>query len=206
MAILDFNYFPDERYIRGITNKDIETNERYEKFDLKDIYFIELRKFNKELKFITNTLDRWVTFLTKASFFEKDNIPPELAVDPEVSEAVERLDIMYLNEKEQEIYEAEEKFRRDQYEIMRTAISKANRKGMEEGLKEGMEKGRKEGMEKGVKKGLKEGMEKGRKEGIEIGVEKGKIETAKNLLKNGVSVDIIKSSTGLSEEDIESLR
>ncbi|PID82175.1 MAG: transposase, partial [Clostridiales bacterium] len=118
-------------------------------------------------------------------------------VDPEVSEAVERLDIMYLNEKEQEIYEAEEKFRRDQYEIMRTAISKANRKGMEEGLKEGMEKG--------VKKGLKEGMEKGRKEGIEEGKKSEKIEIAKSLL-DILDVDTIAEKTGLSIEEVNGLK
>ncbi|PIE80803.1 MAG: hypothetical protein CSA15_01475 [Candidatus Delongbacteria bacterium] len=47
----------------------------------------------------------------------------------------------------------------------------------------------------------KQGIEKGREEGkLE-----GKVEIARNLLKNGVSLDIVKSSTGLTDEEIKSL-
>jgi len=44
---------------------------------------------------------------------------------------------------------------------------------------------------------LERGLEQGRKEE--------KIETAKNLLKNGISLEIIMKSTGLSEEELNSL-
>ncbi|MBN2835300.1 MAG: Rpn family recombination-promoting nuclease/putative transposase, partial [Candidatus Delongbacteria bacterium] len=84
IAILDFNYFPDERYKRGITYKDIDTDERYENFNLSDIYFIELKKFGKDLKHLTDTLDRWITFLNKAHEYNRNNIPKELSVDIDV--------------------------------------------------------------------------------------------------------------------------
>ncbi|MBN1971497.1 MAG: Rpn family recombination-promoting nuclease/putative transposase, partial [Candidatus Delongbacteria bacterium] len=75
IAILDFNYFSDDRYKRGITYKDIDTNERYGNFNLSDIYFIELKKFGKDLKHLTDTLDRWITFLNKAHEYNRNNIP-----------------------------------------------------------------------------------------------------------------------------------
>ncbi len=55
-----------------------------------------------------------------------------------------------------------------------------------------------------------EGREEGRKEGLQEGIEKGKveekIEIAKNLLKLGLEIEFIKKSTGLSEQEINSLQ
>ncbi len=48
--------------------------------------------------------------------------------------------------------------------------------------------------------------EEGRKEGLQEGIEKGKIEIAKNLLKLGLEIEVIKKSTGLSEQEIKSLQ
>ena len=51
-----------------------------------------------------------------------------------------------------------------------------------------------------------EGIEKGIEKGIEQGENKKSIEIAKALLKNNVDIDIIINSTGLSKEEIESLK
>ncbi|MDD3527737.1 MAG: Rpn family recombination-promoting nuclease/putative transposase [Bacteroidales bacterium] len=53
---------------------------------------------------------------------------------------------------------------------------------------------------------MKNSIDTALEEGEMKGIIKGKIEVAKNLLKNGISIDIISASTGLSKEDIESLR
>jgi predicted transposase/invertase (TIGR01784 family) len=54
------------------------------------------------------------------------------------------------------------------------------------------------------------GEARGREEGIQIGEargrEEGKIAIAKNLLRAGLSIEIISQSTGLSKEQIESLK
>jgi len=42
-------------------------------------------------------------------------------------------------------------------------------------------------------------------EGVKEGVEKRNVEIAKELKKNGVSIEIIIKSTGLSEEEVNSL-
>ncbi|MCU0290114.1 MAG: Rpn family recombination-promoting nuclease/putative transposase, partial [Acidobacteria bacterium] len=110
ISLLDFIYFPDDkRYHRIVSPRDIETHEKIPGLDFMDLHFVELKKFTKDLKELHTTLDRWVTFLNNAYKYEKDNIPPELLVEKELKKAIEKLDVMYLNAKEREFYEAEQK-------------------------------------------------------------------------------------------------
>lgn len=53
-----------------------------------------------------------------------------------------------------------------------------------------------------IEGGEKRGIQKGRKEWILEGI----TETAKKLLSNNVSIDIISASTGLSLDEIKSLK
>jgi predicted transposase/invertase (TIGR01784 family) len=50
------------------------------------------------------------------------------------------------------------------------------------------------------------GMEKGMEYGMEKGIEKGKADVARNFLKMGLPLDQIAQGTGLSVEEISSLR
>ena len=54
--------------------------------------------------------------------------------------------------------------------------------------------------------GYRDGLSQGKEEGISQGKIESKKEIAKNLLKNKVDISIIASSTGLSEEEINSLK
>ena len=60
--------------------------------------------------------------------------------------------------------------------------------------------------ERGKKEGEKRGIEKGKKEGIKEGKKRAKIEIAKSLLQAKVNIDIIVISTGLTIEEIKSLK
>ncbi len=106
--------------------------------DYMELHFVELKKFKKELSEINSSLDRWITFLNNAYKYEKDKIPEELAADSEVKKAIEQLDVMYLNEKEREYYEAEQKAIRDRAAIMQSAFNKGEKKGIEMGIEEGV--------------------------------------------------------------------
>ncbi len=137
ISLLDFIYFPgDHRYHRIVSPRDIETHEKIAGLDFMDLHFVELKKFTKELKELRTTLDRWVTFLNNAYKYEKDNIPSELLVEKEVKKAIEKLDVMYLSEKEREYYEAEQKAFRDRAEALRTAKAEGIKEGITEGIKE----------------------------------------------------------------------
>jgi len=114
ISIIDFNYFIDEtgkeRYHRNIGLTDLETNEKYEQTDGLSLHFIELQKFKTELKYVKTTLDRWLTFLNNAHKYSKDTLPEQLANDNEIKTAMQELEVMNFDEKEQEYYEAQEKF------------------------------------------------------------------------------------------------
>jgi len=186
ISILDFDYFrEDERYHRIIRPLDIDTKNGYEELDFMELHFLELKKFKTDIKHIKTALERWAIFLSKAYEFDKNNIPEELAGDEAVKSALEKLEIMYLDKEEFELYEAEQKAIWDEKEKVRTALEKGLRKGKAEGLQEGMEKGKAEGLQEGEKKA--------------------KLEIAKNLL-DVLDNETIAQKTGLTAEEIESLR
>lgn len=125
--ILDFNYLEEKDFhnVYGIYNR--KSGE--ELSDIFDMHFIELNKFNKDFKDLKTTLDRWTAFLNKAYEIDKDNVPEELAIDESVKKAIEKLDVMYLDKEEREIYENDLKRLR----IQKAEIKAAERKGREEG-------------------------------------------------------------------------
>jgi predicted transposase/invertase (TIGR01784 family) len=151
--ILDFNYLDEKDFHNsyGIYNR----KSYKELSDIFDMHFIELEKFNKDYKDIKTALDRWTAFLNKAYEIDKDNIPPELAVDKEVRKAIETLDIMYLNKEERELYENDLKLLR----VQKSEIKAAERKGLEKGLEKGIEKGIEEGLKKTARNLITKGLD-----------------------------------------------
>jgi len=112
ISLINFNYFVDdegqERYHRRIGLTDLDTGKIYEQTDGLELIFVELKKFQKELPEIHSTLERWITFLNKAHEYSKDNLPKELATE-EIIKAMEELEVMYFNEKEQEHFESQQR-------------------------------------------------------------------------------------------------
>ena len=72
----------------------------------------------------------------------------------------------------------------------------------DQGYRDGLSQGKAEGKAEG----RIEGFSQGKEEGISQGKIESKKEIAKNLLKNRVDISIIASSTGLTEEEINSLK
>jgi predicted transposase/invertase (TIGR01784 family) len=63
-----------------------------------------------------------------------------------------------------------------------------------------------EGEHKGKLEGIIEGERKGKLEGIIEGELKGKLEVARNLLSNRVPLDVVLKSTGLSRDEIQTMK
>ena len=80
----------------------------------------------------------------------------------------------------------------------------------DQGYRDGLSQGKAEGKAEGFSQGKAEGKAEGISEGISQGISQGKIESkkeiAKNILKNKIDISIIASSTGLTEEEINSLK
>lgn len=133
--ILDFNYLDEEDFhnVYGIYNRKTSK----ELSNIFEMHFIELNKFKKNYQDLKTALDRWVTFLNRAYEFSKDKIPEGLAEDKAIKTAIEKLDIMYLNSEEREIYENDLKA----LMIHKSELITAERRGIEKGIEEGIEKG-----------------------------------------------------------------
>ena len=185
--VLDFNYLQDTDYHNMYKIYNSKTKSEYS--DFLELHFIELQKFNKDLKHLKTSLDRWITFLNKAHEYGKNKIPEELAQDKNIRKAIETLDVMSFGDDERNIYEQRLKETIDRVEQIETAH--------ENGIKEGRAEGRAEGMA--------EGRAEGRAEGIKTGENKKAMEIAKNLL-DVLDNETISIKTGLSIEEIDSLR
>ena len=72
------------------------------------------------------------------------------------------------------------------------------------------EKLKKEAMQEGVKKGMQKGIQKGKQEGVKAGLQEGMhrkaIQTARALLAKNMNIQEISEITGLSVEEIKSLK
>jgi hypothetical protein len=125
ISFMDFNFFSDEKYNRYFMLKDGETNEIHKDLDYLDLYFIELKKFRGKLQTVKTTLERWIIFLNNAHKYTKDNLPEELAEIKEIRKASLKLDTMYLDEKEKNYYEGQQKFLLDENSRLKEAVEKA---------------------------------------------------------------------------------
>ena len=77
-------------------------------------------------------------------------------------------------------------------------IEYARETGREEGREEGRVEGRKEGREEGRKEGIKEGRAEG--------VKQNSCDIAKRMLEKGIDIETISELTGLTAEEVSSLR
>jgi predicted transposase/invertase (TIGR01784 family) len=132
--ILDFNYLNEENFHN--VYKVYNESSRKEFSDIFQMHFIELNKFKKDFGDLNTALDRWTAFLSRAYEIDRDKIPEELAGDSSVKKAIEKLDIMYLDKEEREIYENDLKRLR----IQKAEIKAAGARGREEGRREGENK------------------------------------------------------------------
>ena len=93
------------------------------------MHFIELNKFKKDYKDLKTALERWVSFLNRAYEIDKDKMPKELEDDENIEKAIEKLEIMYLDKDERELYELDLKALR----VHNAEIKIAEEKGIEKG-------------------------------------------------------------------------
>jgi predicted transposase/invertase (TIGR01784 family) len=140
--ILNFTSIPtSDRYHNVFQIKEKETNLEYFK-DL-ELHTIELKKFasngDEELSDIIakvkNSLDVWITFLTRHDLLNKNDLPKELD-DCNLKKALNVLEIMNFSDDEREAYEDHLKWLR----IETNTLMNYERRGMEKGMEKGEKK------------------------------------------------------------------
>ncbi len=150
--IVDFEFFAEEvenvdgkskekRYHREIAFRDVKTLEKYAQLDYFSVHFVELPKYNDNIKVknttdstelskqnveklkVKSALERWITFLNNAGELNKDNLPSDLATE-EIKKAVEELTIMYFDDKEKAYYERQQILLMDEHSRLESAEHK----------------------------------------------------------------------------------
>ncbi len=168
-----------------------------------EIHIIELEKMRRKLE--DGSLKKWISFLenpkgVEIKEMEEDKIEKWLLFfedptgegirkiaeeEPEIKEAIERLEDISSDEEKIRIAELREKYIMDRESELETAEEKGIKKGLKEGLKEGIKQGKQEG--------LKEGSQIRNKE------------IAKKMKSKKMPIEDIIEITGLTKEEIEKI-
>jgi len=147
-------------------------------FDHWKATIVDLTKFrSKPVNKLQTNKEKWIYILNDAPSLKKEK-REALKKDPVFQRALERLEVLSADPKTRKAYETSVNEQRDHLAILQAAEKK------------GLEEGRKEGLEEGIKEGIKEGRK----------------EVALVLLKQGLQVNQISEATGLSDEEVLSLR
>jgi predicted transposase/invertase (TIGR01784 family) len=174
LGFLDFVLFKQNpHYATRHLILDEKTNENH--FRDFDLNFVELPKFNKNLRELEDVKEKWIYFVKNAS--DMTIVPKEMEEPKELREAFEVANQLSWTKEELDAYD-------------------------DKGIYIQEERGR---VEYAREEGEKIGIEKGEKIGIEKGKTERSLEVAKKLLSIGVAIDVIASSTGLTKEEIEKL-
>jgi predicted transposase/invertase (TIGR01784 family) len=150
--VLNFNLMDEEDYHNVYKIKN--TKSKKNAFNDFQLHTIELKKFSKDLDHIQTSLDRWVTFLTKAHEFSKNKIPKELKKEAALEKAINVLNSLYLEEDERTFYEARLKWLRDEDASIQRALQKGKLEGIKEGKLEGIKEGKLETAKQLKKRGF----------------------------------------------------
>ena len=145
---------------------------------LHTTYICELPRLAKKAVKDMNPVENWFYILRNCRNFAHK---PE-GMDPRYDHIIEAAKTNLVPDKE-----------RTQY--LRAMLSDYDKKDIADAYFE-------DGYEKGVQKGMEMGMEKG----MEKGMEANRLETAKRMLDDKIGVDLVMKYTGLSLEQVETLK
>ena len=182
----DYNVLKRTICINILNFKYLKTRKYHSGYRLKEIYSNEELTNVAEIHFIeipkleegTDEKDLLVAWIEFLKDPESEKVRSlEMSIE-EIREAKDELIRMSNDDTQREIYEMRAKTLKDKI----SALNQAERKGIE----------------KGIKKGIEKGMEKGKKEKA--------IEIAKSLLNIGLDVEMISSTTGLTIDEINSIK
>ena len=179
LAITDFAPFPNKKtWLSRIGLKDLETNEH--DIHAIQLLFMQLPLFKKTKKDLKKMVlrEKWAYFFKYAEETTEEELETLTGEDRIIKRAYEELDRFSWSEKELNNYESIEMKKAADEAVKEAAFEKGESKGRQEGRQEGLQEGR---------------QERGR-------------EIALVLLKQKLPIKQIVEATGLSIEEIKSLK
>lgn len=137
IIFLDYEYFTSEEFH---TVYHFREDENYTLLsDKLEVHFIELPKFQRTSKELSNPFHRWMTFLDNLTSKELINSIKE--EDDDIRKVLQRLEEIRNNSDFINIYNAREKIINEYHELIKDAEEKGLRRGLEIGKREGLENG-----------------------------------------------------------------
>jgi predicted transposase/invertase (TIGR01784 family) len=139
VGILDFTFKDarlkqnqtDTKYLTKVELKD-DNNEVF--YDKLSYYFLEMPKFRKQEKDLSNHLEMWLYYLTNLE--QLAEIPKVLKTDDLIREAFDLAEFLAMSKDEQFAYQMDLKTRLDNKNALDYAEEKGIKKGKEMGVKE----------------------------------------------------------------------
>ena len=155
--------------------------------DKFEIHSLELPKI--ELDIGKNRLLDWLIFFRY--YNNREVMKDLLETNKVIKAAVDELNKMQTDPEALKLYEAARKRELD----YKSAISAAERRGMQRGIRKGIQLGIQLGIQKGIQKGIQRGIQLGIQEGIQLGRQL----VINNMLEKGYTLDKIQEIYTLDE-------
>lgn len=146
-----------------------------------------LVRVNEFDKVAVTPLEEWVAYL-------KSGVIKENTTAPGLQEARKKLQYYSMTDAERYAYDEH----LNAVMIQNDVLGNAREEGLAEGRAEGLTQGRAEGLTQGRAEGLAEGRAEGRAEA--------KKDIVKSMLSNGLSVELAAKYSGLTVEEVESIK
>lgn len=194
IAILNYSLTDLPEYVTE-TVRVVKNHKEYELNNVVKYYYIELNKFRKQNPDMKEALNQWLSFIDME---RGDLLEMAKKENEEIKEAIEDYEVLTGDAEIKRLAEIRLMSQLEEHSALATARAKGTKEGLKLGRKEGLKQGKEEGLKQGKEEGLKQGKEEGKIE------EKNKI--AKNLLDLGLEIEKIIEATGLSKDEIESIK
>ena len=179
LTITDFKMFDDiDRPISRFVLKEKQSSVEYPASDL-ELVFIELPKFKTALADLETLADKWIYFLKNAK--DLTVVPESMGAVEEIRQAFDIVNKAGLSREELDLVERQWMYLQDQRGVITYAVNK------------------------GIEQGIEQGKAEGKAEGLEQGSQAMQRSIAQQLLST-LDDDTISQATGLSLEDVRSLR
>ena len=164
--------------------------------DVLEVHFLDLQaaKKAKEEEKTTDKQGQLINWLRFIGATNKEERAMIATMSPVLQMLNEKIDVLTLSPTERKLYESRMKLKSDITTISETQFSAGVERGLVEGKSLGLAEGKSLGLAEGKSLGLAEGSRQKA------------LETARNLLVIGLSIENIAKATGLTVQEVETLK
>ena len=182
VAILDYNLFKDDEYIRRLEIK----NRGKAVSDFTKYIIIELPKFREKVPNLDDKLEQRLTYI---DFRNLKGVEEAMRKNENIKGIHRKIEYLTGTEAKRRKIELKAKYESDLNSMKYASKEEGRAEGIEEGIVKGIEEGIVKGVAKGVAKGVKETTKK----------------VVQNMINSNYPKEAIMQITGVSNEYIDSL-